>query len=159
MAKKKTTVTKSEEIATPEAEITEVESVPEIEITAESEAEAKMDNTTEVESEVKSEEASEVKEEAKVELPKGDVEELLLKYIDNKEGEEVELNEFFNQVYAKESSYTAAKLSKQMLVKLSFQNKIKMFNTNWNDLDMHYYEESGKSKKYVISDIKILVKK
>lgn len=105
------------------------------------------------------EEKVEAKVEPKVELPKVNVEELLMKYIDSQEGEEVELNEFFNKIHAKEDSYMAAKLAKELLTKLSIENKIKMSDTNWTELDMHYYEPNGKSKKYIISDIKILVKK
>lgn len=100
-----------------------------------------------------------VEEEPKAELPKIDAEKLLLEYIDKQEGEEVELNGFLTKMYEKEDSYMSAKLTKQLLSKLSIEGKINMSDVNWNDLDMHYYEQDGKSKKYLISDIKILAKK
>lgn len=130
MAKKKTT------------EVAEVEATQELEATAIETVEIKED---------------EVKEESKVELP--NVESLLLNYISSQEGEEVELNQFFSKIHAKQDSYTATKLTKQLLTKLSIEGKINMSDVNWNDLDMHYYEIDGKSKKYLISDIKILAKK
>lgn len=88
------------------------------------------------------------------------VEELLLAYIEKQEeGEDIELNEFFEKSYNSPDASMTAKLTYQLLTKLSYEGKIKMSNTNWNDLASLYYDESGKSKKYLLSDIKILAKK
>jgi hypothetical protein len=88
------------------------------------------------------------------------VEELLLTYIDKQEeGEEIELNEFFEKSYSIPEAPLVAKMTHQLLTKLSCEGKIKMSNTNWADLGKQYHDESGKSKKYLLSDIKILAKK
>lgn len=147
MAKKKTT-----EIAEKTVEVKETVETVETQV----EAVETVETQVEINEEAK-EEIVEVKEEPKQELP--NVESLLLNYISSQEGEEVELNEFFSKIHAKQDSYTAAKLTKQLLTKLSIEGKINMSDVNWNDLDMHYYEIDGKSKKYLISDIKILAKK
>jgi hypothetical protein len=87
------------------------------------------------------------------------MEELLLAYIDKQKEEEVELNDFFEKSYSIPEAPLVAKMVYQLLVKLSYEGKIKMSNTNWNDLGKQYHNEDGKSKKYLLSDIKILAKK
>jgi hypothetical protein len=97
--------------------------------------------------------------ETKAELPQVNIEESLLNYIENHKDECVKLNDFFEKIHAEKDDYMAAKHTKQLLVKLGVENKIKMFDTNWNHLYTHYYDLNGMSKKYLIPDVKILAKK
>mgnify|MGYP003350751759 CR=1 FL=1 len=92
----------------------------------------------------------EIQEEIKEELPKAKKSlSELDKFLDDSNGEEVELNEFF----------TDEKTAKATIKKLVFSGKIVMSDAHWTDLGMHYYGKDGKSKKYLLSDIKILAKK
>lgn len=99
-------------------------------------------------------------QESTAELPvEENLEELLISYINKQKSEEVELNDFLAKSYGELEDSLIAKKSFQLIKKLSFEGKIKMSNTNWNDLASHYYDDNGKSKKYLLSDIKILAKK
>ena len=70
------------------------------------------------------------------ELPQKEknAEELLLSYIDKQEGEDVEINDFLEKLYSVPEAPIVAKMAFQLIEKLSFEGKIKMSNTNWNDL-------------------------